>query len=120
LSSAVQSELADELFEEEDLMKQIDEINRDIDGQEEEEKISHRVSQNIGFSKFKRMGGQEGEEKTDTTSPARKGKNLQSKNTGDFSPLTPSKTTGVRIGVSGFEGHGDPSRRGDQSPSSGR
>jgi hypothetical protein len=44
------------LFEEEDLMKQIDEINKDING-DEEEKISHRVSQNIGFSKFKRMGG---------------------------------------------------------------
>jgi hypothetical protein len=42
----------------------------------------------------------------DNTSPARKGKNIQSKNTGDFSPMTPNKTLGVRIGISGFEEKG--------------
>ena len=55
-SSAIQSELADE-YDDEDLMKQISDINKDLG---EEEKISHRVSQCIGFSKFKRVN-QDGE-----------------------------------------------------------
>ena len=40
-------------------------------------------------------------------------KGLQHKNTGDFSPLTPSKTTGARLGGAGFD---DPSKKNEGSP----